>query len=154
MGKLISKVMANCLAPRLNELVQQNQSVFIKGRLIQDSFKLVQSSAQLLHSKKRSNLMLKIDITRAFDSVVWPFLLQVLEFMGFPRRWLEWLSTLLSSASTCVMLNGKKGDRICHARSLCQGDPLSLMLSILAMEVLNGLFRKVVDWSLFRPFGV
>jgi hypothetical protein len=154
MGKLISKVMANCLAPRLNELVQQNQSVFIKGRLIQDSFKFVQSSAQLLHSMKRSSLMLKIDITRAFDSVVWPFLLQVLEFMGFPRRWLVWLSTLLSLARTCVMLNGKKGDRICHAQGLCQGDPLSSMLSILAMEVLNGLFRKVVDWSLFRPFGV
>jgi hypothetical protein len=31
-------------------------------------------------------VLLKIDLAKAFDSVVWPFLLKVLEHAGFPVR--------------------------------------------------------------------
>jgi hypothetical protein len=77
-GKLFSKVLASRLAPRLSELMHPNQSAFVKGRLIHDSFKFVQSSAPLLHSRRQPSLMLKIDIARAFDSVGWLLLLQIL----------------------------------------------------------------------------
>jgi hypothetical protein len=53
-----------------------------------------------------------------------------------------------------VIPNGNKGDRICHARGLRQGDPLSPMIFLLAMEVLNGLFRKADAWLLSKPPGV
>jgi hypothetical protein len=51
-GKLFSKVLANCLALRLGELVHASQSAFIKGRFIQDNFKFVQATPKLLHLKK------------------------------------------------------------------------------------------------------
>ena len=63
-------------------------------------------------------------IAKAFDTVNRCFLLCILEFMGFSRRWLNWISMLLSSASTKVVLNGSPGQRICHARGLRQGGPL------------------------------
>jgi hypothetical protein len=75
MGKLISKVLASHLAPKLWDLVHVSQSVFIKGRFIQDNFKLVQASAKVLHAWKVACLLLKVDIARAFDSISWPFLL-------------------------------------------------------------------------------
>jgi hypothetical protein len=37
-GKLLSKVLANRLAPKLAGLVHISQSAFIKGRFIQDNF--------------------------------------------------------------------------------------------------------------------
>jgi hypothetical protein len=61
-------------------------------------------------------------------------------FVRFPVAWWEWKSILLSSASTRVQLNGVHGERIYHARGLGQGDPLSLMLFVLVMEILNNLF--------------
>jgi hypothetical protein len=51
-------------------------------------------------------------------------------------------------------MNGNLGDRICHARGLWQGDPLSPMIFVLVMEGLNGLFLKVDSWSLFQSLGV
>jgi hypothetical protein len=41
-GKLFSKVLANCLTPRLGSMVHPNQSAFINGRFIQDNFKVLQ----------------------------------------------------------------------------------------------------------------
>jgi hypothetical protein len=37
-GKLFSKVLSNRLAPRLGPLIHPTQSVFVKGRVIQDNF--------------------------------------------------------------------------------------------------------------------
>jgi hypothetical protein len=74
-GKIIAKVLANRLAPKLDRLVHVNQNAFVKGCFIHDSFKLMQASAKQLHARKVACLLLKIDIARAFDSVPWPFLL-------------------------------------------------------------------------------
>jgi hypothetical protein len=106
-----------------------------------------------LHAKKKSSLLLKIGIVWAFDSVAWPFLLELLQHMAFPNAVRDWISALLSSASTRILLNGNPGDRICHARGLHQGDPPSPML-FLVMEVLNALIRKADAWSLFHLLGL
>jgi hypothetical protein len=47
-----------------------------------------------------------------------------------------------------VLLNGDPGQRICHARGLRQGDPLSPLLFILVMEVLGAMFRKADNCGL------
>jgi hypothetical protein len=93
-------------------------------------------------------LLLKFDIARAFDSVAWPFFLEILHLVGFSQRWLDWTSVLLSMASTHVSLNGSPTTRICHARGLRQGDTLSPMLFVVVMEVLNVLIRRADDLSL------
>jgi hypothetical protein len=83
-GKLIAKVLGNKLGPRLDQLAHHNQSTFIKCRFIQHNFKFVQSLEKLLHSRKIPSLLLKIDIARASDSVSWPFLIKILDHLGFP----------------------------------------------------------------------
>jgi hypothetical protein len=115
---------------------------FIKNRNIQDNFRLVRGAAKLLHARKKPSILLKIDISKAFDSVSWPFLIDLLQFMGFPLRWTNWISMLLSTASSKVAINRQHGDHICHARGLRQGDPLSPLLFVIAMEVLNAMFNK------------
>jgi hypothetical protein len=55
---------------------------------------------------KRPSLLLKVDITQTFDSVAWPFLLDVLQHLGFTRLGLNWISAKLSTSSTTMLLNG------------------------------------------------
>jgi hypothetical protein len=63
--------------------------------------------------------------------------MQVVDFSG---TWRDWVSALLSSASTKVLLNGAPEERVCHARSLRQGNPLSPFLFLLIKEVMSAMF--------------
>jgi hypothetical protein len=95
-----------------------SQNAFIKGCFIHDSFKHIQASTKHLHARKVACLLLKVDIARAFDSVSWPFLLQVMQAMRFSRVWRDWVSALLSSMSTKVLLKDASGERVCHLHGL------------------------------------
>jgi hypothetical protein len=110
-AKLIIKLLANRLAGHLDNIVSQNQSAFIKGRSMLDNFMLVQQTTKMLHQKKCARILLKLDITKAFDSVSWLFLLEVLKHLGFGQMWCDIVSILLASASQ-VMLNGM--DVLCY----------------------------------------
>lgn len=105
--KLLSKLLANRLAPHLADLVGSNQSAFIQRRSILDYYKYVQRAAALLRKRKNPKLLLKLDISKAFDAVAWPFLLEVLQVRGFGRKWTDWISALLSTASSKVFAEWK-----------------------------------------------
>ncbi|KAM0866544.1 hypothetical protein ACQ4PT_042574 [Festuca glaucescens] len=83
MAKLFSKILANRVRPRLGDLVSPNQSAFIRGRSLHDNFILVRQVARKINSKKIPGVLIKLDITRAFDSLSWPFLMEVLSKFGF-----------------------------------------------------------------------
>ena len=127
-----------------------NQSAFVRGRSIHDNFMLVQHSIKSLHKKRVSSLLLKLDIPKAFDSVSWAFLLEVLSYLGFGPVWRNMISNILASSSTQVLLNGSPGIPIRHRRGLRQGDPLSPMLSVLVMDVLNSLFNLAENRGLLH----
>ena len=149
-AKLVTKILANRLASYLNQLVSPNQSAFIKGRFILDNFMLVQHTTKFLHQQKQARILLKLDINKAFDSVSWPFLLEVLKQLGFGPIWCDILSGLLRTSSTQILLNGSPGERIHHQRGLRQGDPLSPMLFILVMDVLCHLIKKAADENMLQ----
>ena len=138
-AKIFPKVLANILAPRLNSLVSNCQSAFIKKRSIHDNFLYVQSAVKRLHKQKILALFMKLDIHKAFDTVHWGYLLETMQALGFRQRWHEWISILLRTSSSTPMLNGRQGATFSHARGVRQGDPLSPMLFILAMDPLQRL---------------
>jgi hypothetical protein len=85
LAKLISKLLATRLALELDSLVSRAQSAFIKRRSIQDNFLYTQNVVRALHRSKKSGLFLKLDTAKAFDSVRWDYLLEVLQQFGLGK---------------------------------------------------------------------
>lgn len=68
--------------------------------------------------------------------------------MGFGARWRSWISNLLSMASASILLNGARGPWFGHRTGLRQGDPLSPMLFIIAMEPLQRMLAVATEEGL------
>jgi hypothetical protein len=117
-AKLVTKILAKRLAPLMPNLVSNNQSAFVRGRCIHDNFLLVQQLARTLHRSKEPHILLKLDISKAFDTVSWPFLIEVMRYLGFGQQWCNLICQILSTASTQVLVNGIPGRSISHLRGL------------------------------------
>lgn len=138
-AKLVSKIMANWFAPFLKQLASINQAVFVQGRSIENIFLFVRQMARCPTGKKMPHILLKLDISKAFDSVSWSFLLEILQKLGFGQKWCNLICLLLSTSSTGFLVNPEPAISLLHHHGLWQGDPLSPIVFILVMEVLDSL---------------
>lgn len=150
---IFDKILATRLADELPFLVGNHQSAFVRGRALHDNFMLVQCTARGLHALKNPTMLLKLDISKAIDTVKWPFLLEVMTRLGFGRRWIEWVCGLLATSTMKIAVNGVPGETIYNACGLRQGDPISPMLFILCMEPLQALFKKATQQGIFAPLA-
>lgn len=136
-AKIIAKMLALRLTPHMDKLVSNSQSAFIKKRSIHDNFMYVRNLARRLNRSKTPSLLFKLDIRKAFDSVRWDYILDLLQRRGFPNIFREWITALLRTSSSRVLLNGIAGPPIRHGKGFRQGDPLSPLLFVIAIDPLQ-----------------
>lgn len=78
--KIISKILANCLKIILPNFISPNQSAFVKDRLLMENLLL---ATEIIKDYLKENITprcaLKIDISKAFDSVQWEFFCEYIE---------------------------------------------------------------------------
>lgn len=149
--KVISKVLANRLAPILDRIVDKTQSAFVKGRLISDNIHLAEQFLRQYERKSVSpRCLLKIDIRKAYDSVDWGFMLDVMRGLNFPERFCGWIRECISTPSYSIALNGKVREFFPGMQGLRQGDPLSPYLIVLCIEYLSRLMKARLRNSEFN----
>ncbi|KAL9663511.1 hypothetical protein QQ045_018898 [Rhodiola kirilowii] len=104
------KILAKCLARRLSsvlpDLISPNQTAFIANRSIHDGIMITNELIHSLKSDGRSALILKLDFSKAYDSVSWEYLDAVQNRMGFGLKWRKWISECISTARLAVLVNG------------------------------------------------
>ncbi|KAL0386121.1 UNVERIFIED_CONTAM: hypothetical protein Sradi_3006400 [Sesamum radiatum] len=82
--KAITKIIADRLAPTLEYLIDRCQAAFVGGRNITDNIFLTQEMIRQYTRKQISPCCtINVDLHKAFDSVSWGFLSQVLHGYGF-----------------------------------------------------------------------
>ena len=101
--KVVSKILANRLKLLLPRLITENQYAFINGRLLMDNVMLVSELVKDYHKETISPCcVMKIDVSKAFDSVQWSFVLQSLEAIGVPQRFIHWVKLCITSPAFSV----------------------------------------------------
>ena len=134
--KIASKAIARRLEAVMTLLIPANQNGFIKGRSILDAVRTIDDVLEIGKIMNQPGILLAIDFEKAFDSLNHEFLYQVLRKMGFGPNFLQWIRTFYRNLSSCVLNNGFTTDTFFVKRGIRQGDPLSPLLFILALETL------------------
>jgi hypothetical protein len=76
----------------------------------------------------REIVILKLEFTKAFDTVEHTCILQMMKQFGFSDQWLQWTTSILQTTTTSVLLNGVPLKSLICKRGVRQGDPMSLLL--------------------------
>uniref|UniRef100_A0A8I6WWS4 Reverse transcriptase domain-containing protein n=1 Tax=Hordeum vulgare subsp. vulgare TaxID=112509 RepID=A0A8I6WWS4_HORVV len=107
--KIVSKCMVNHLRPLLTELITENQSAFIRGRLISDNSSIAFECIHLIQTSAGGNnfCAYKLDLSKAYDHVDWAFLERALLKWGFAREWVAQVMESVRSVKFAVKFNGK-----------------------------------------------
>jgi len=99
-------------------------------------------------------ILLKVDFEKAYDTVDWGYLDEVMYKMGFPTLWRKWIKECVGTATTSVLVNGSPTDEFLLGRGLRQGEPLSPFLFLLAAERFNVLMDSLSRSNLFLGYQV
>ncbi|XP_019226229.1 PREDICTED: uncharacterized protein LOC109207710 [Nicotiana attenuata] len=111
----------------LPSLISANQSGFVKGRSIFENILLTQEIVTDIRLRgKPANVVIKLDMAKAYDRVSWKYLLHVVRKMRFAEQFINMIWNLL--ANNCLF--------------------------ILSAEVLSRSLNKLFEDKKFRGFGM
>jgi hypothetical protein len=86
----------------------------------------------LCHHSEKEVVILKLDFE----------IMKIMQAKGFGTRWVAWIQQILSTGTTEVLVNGVPGKTIHCGRGVMQGDPLSPLLFVLAIDLLQSMVNK------------
>ena len=140
--KIAAKAIANRIKSVLPNVINNDQTGFLKGRFIGENVRLIDSVIRYAAEKNIPGLLLCIDFEKAFDSLERPFISDSLRYFGFGPSLFNWVKVLYCKSESCVLNNGWSSDLFDIQRGVRQGCPLLPYLFILSAEILAKAIRK------------
>ena len=125
--KIFSKVLANRLKKNLPSIIIEHQFAFTKDRLISNHIMMAFETLHCLQRYKFGShgyMTIKLDMSKAYDRVEWPFLEGLVRRMGFNEGWTNMIMLCVKIVTYSVLVNGEPCGMI-HPRGIRQGDPIS-----------------------------
>ena len=141
--KILSRVLAARLLPHMPKLIHTDQTGFIPGRNtatnIRRLYRLLRSANRM---GQRAAVALSVDIEKAFDSLEWEYLYEVMAKMKLGEGFINWTRLLYAGPTARVKTGNMISGVLQIQRGTRQGCPLSPLLFAIAMEPLAAWARS------------
>lgn len=143
--KIYSKALANKIQMCIKDVVQADQTGFVRGRTITTNLINVQAVIDQVNISQTTGLLLAIDYAKAFDTIRWSLIYKALEVFGFGEFISTAVTLLFQDIKTRVYNAGHSSAFFYPNRGIRQGCCCSPSLFILAVELLAILVRESPD---------
>ncbi|KAL5580419.1 hypothetical protein UlMin_012861 [Ulmus minor] len=155
--KLVSRTITNRFSRILDEVIGDQQSAFVPGRLITDNVLLGFETMHWLRQHRGGNTgyaALKLDMSKAYDRVEWSFLEGMMLRLGFADSWVKLIMRCVRSVSYSFLINRQVSGAVIPHRGLRQGDPLSPYLFVLCAHGLSEMLACFEERKLFTGIKI
>ena len=88
-----------------------------------------------MDENEEGGLMMMVDFEKAYDSLEWDFMINVLKHFNFGTDLIKWIKTFYTNIESCISNNNVTSQYFKISRGLRQGDPLSSYIFILCVEI-------------------
>ena len=139
--KILSKATAKRITPLLQNLININQAGCLKGRYIGQNIRIVEDLLDLTDEQYMPAILLQLDFEKAFDSIEWDFLFEVLKKFNIGEFVIKIIKLCYTNIFSTVLNNGYSTAWFRLFRGVRQGCPLSAALFIMCVEVLAEIIR-------------
>jgi len=147
--KIITKTYTIRLSKILQNHISPQQTAYLKSRQITDNIRAIHDLIKLSNrDSKIKGLLIALDAKKAFDSVSHGYLAEVLDAFGL-SKFKSIFKVLYSNLSNRIIYNRRSMKSFNIERGIKQGDALSCLIFIMAMEPLlrnlecNTLIKRV-----------
>ena len=105
--KLISKILACRLKSVFSSIVNENQVAYVNNRFISESGRLIFDVLKITNSSDIEEMLMTVDIEKAFDFINHSLLMCVLKKFGFGNDFRKWIQILMKNLESRVINGGK-----------------------------------------------
>ena len=148
--KIIGKIISTRIRHVLGHYISCEQFGFLPGRQIHDAVGVIQEGLHTIRGKHLKSMILKIDLSKAYDRVSWTYLRVILSKMGFSGLFISWVMSSLTSVSFDVLINGAASTFFKDGRGLGHGYPLAPLLFLIIAEGLSRALYCAKDEGIYR----
>ncbi|GJU52720.1 RNA-directed DNA polymerase, eukaryota [Tanacetum coccineum] len=152
--KVVTKILASRLSLVISDLISDVQTAFLPNIQILDGPFIINEILARCKLKKQQAMIFKVDFAKAYDSVRWDYLDDVLISFGFGPKWRSWIRGSLSSGKASILVNGSPTTEFHLYRGLKQGDLLAPFLFLLIIESLHLSFSRAVEAGIFKGYKI
>lgn len=140
--KILSKILATRLEKVVANIINLDQTGFMKERLSSNNTRRLINIIQYHNYNQIPGVIVSMDAEKAFDRIELDYMFEVLERFGFQRKFIQWVKLLYKEPSASVLTNGLLSAPFRLRRGTAQGSPLSPLLFSLAIEPLAIAIRQ------------
>ncbi len=103
--KILAYILSDHLSDHLLDVIAVNQMAYMTGQFIGTNITYVQDTMSYFATQSADSIILFLDYKKAFNSVSHKFLFCLLDKMGFPVEFIEWVHIMYSGAVSSVRHN-------------------------------------------------
>ena len=118
-------MVANRLKSCLPTIINEDQTGFISGRFIGENTRMVYDTIDYCSSNNKKGLLLILDFSKAFDTIEWQSISDVLQLFNFGESFVKMVQLCQLNSTSKIEQNGYLPNPIALGWGCRQGDPLS-----------------------------
>jgi hypothetical protein len=143
--------LANRLREVLDDIISEEQSAFVPGRLITDNFMRAYECIHYLKRKKgkTDHCAVKLDMAKAYDRIEWAYLRSILVKLGFAESWISIVMRCVETVSFSIRINGHLSVFFSHPQVVSGREILYLPTSFFYVQRACHVFIKIFRVSFF-----